>query len=99
MPKKNKRNNNGAQYDELTLLRTTTQKPEDMDKRTRKNVGNNLNQTISLTFFLKNWPYRSRVRDPRVRTALIKKNGRPQLNIKLQGRLVPREGGDNVKAK
>ena len=44
------------------------------------------------------FPYTSRVVDPRIRTSLNEKNGR-LLNSKLQGRLVPREGGDILKAK
>ena len=44
------------------------------------------------------WPYTSRVVDPRIRTSLNEKNGR-LLNSKLGGRLVPREGGDVLKAR
>lgn len=44
------------------------------------------------------WPYLSRVVDPRVRTTLLEKNAR-LLNGKLRGRLVPREGGDVLKAR
>lgn len=45
-----------------------------------------------------NWPYLSRVVDPRIRTTLLEKKAR-LTNAKLQGRLVPREGGDALKAK
>jgi len=45
-----------------------------------------------------NWPYISRVSDPRIRTVLIEKNAR-LMNNKLRGRLVPREGGDMLKAR
>lgn len=45
-----------------------------------------------------NWPYIARVTDPRIRTTIIEKNGR-LLNGKLRGRLVPREGSDNISAK
>jgi hypothetical protein len=45
-----------------------------------------------------NWPYTSRVVDPRIRTSLIEKTAR-LLNSKLRGRLIPREGGDVLKAK
>lgn len=45
-----------------------------------------------------NWPYNSVVTDPRIRTTILEKTGR-LLNGKLQGRLVPREGGDIVKAR
>lgn len=45
-----------------------------------------------------NWPYITRVHDPRIRTVLIEKNAR-LMNNKLRGRLVPREGGDMLKAR
>lgn len=44
------------------------------------------------------WPYLSRVVDPRIRTSILEKNAR-LLNTKLRGRLVPREGGDILSAK
>ena len=44
------------------------------------------------------WPYMSKVVDPRIRTSLTEKNAR-LLNGKLRGRLVPREGGDVLKAR
>lgn len=44
------------------------------------------------------WPYTSRVVDPRIRTSIIEKNAR-LLNSKLRGRLVPREGGDILNAR
>lgn len=44
------------------------------------------------------WPYNSQVVDPRLSTTLIEKNAR-LLNSRLKGRLVPREGGDAVKAR
>lgn len=43
------------------------------------------------------WPYMSRVVDPRLRTSLIEKNAR-LLNSKLRGSLVPRENGDMISA-
>jgi len=43
------------------------------------------------------WPYITRLVDPRVRTSLIEKNAR-LINNKLRGRLVPREGGDTITA-
>jgi len=45
-----------------------------------------------------NWPYLSVVTDPRIRTVILEKTAR-LLNAKLRGRLVPREGGDIVKAR
>lgn len=44
-----------------------------------------------------NWPYLSKVNAPLIRTSLLEKNAR-LLNSKLKGRLVPREGGDQIKA-
>jgi hypothetical protein len=44
------------------------------------------------------WPYRSMVTDPRVFTAIYEKTSRILAN-KPEGRLIPREGGDALKAK
>jgi hypothetical protein len=44
------------------------------------------------------WPYRSMVTDPRVFTAIYEKTARILAN-KPEGRLIPREGGDALKAK
>ena len=46
----------------------------------------------------KDWPYISKIVDPRIRTTIIEKNAR-LINSKLRGRLVPRENGDMVKSK
>ena len=46
----------------------------------------------------KDWPYNTKVVDPRIRTSIIEKNAR-LLNSKLRGRLVPREGSDVLGAK
>jgi len=71
---------------------------EDNDtRRTRKNGWND----ITDAYWGKlpaDWPYISKVVDPRIRTSLIEKNAR-LLNSKLRGRLVPREGGDVLKAR
>lgn len=45
-----------------------------------------------------NWPYDSRVVDPRIRTTIIDKDAR-LINNKLRGKLVPREGGDVLSAR
>jgi hypothetical protein len=45
-----------------------------------------------------NWPYISRVTDPIIRTTILEKTAR-LFNGKLKGNLVPREGGDIIKAK
>ncbi len=44
------------------------------------------------------WPYITKIVDPRIRTSLIEKNAR-LVNNKLRGRLVPREGSDILGAK
>lgn len=44
------------------------------------------------------WPFDSRVTIPIIRTSLTEKNAR-LINSKLRGRLIPREGGDVLKAK
>lgn len=45
-----------------------------------------------------NWPYTSRVTDPRIHNSINEKTAR-LLNTKLRGRLEPREGGDMIGAK
>ena len=71
---------------------------EDNDtRRTRKNGWNDI--TDAYWGKLPNdWPYLSKVVDPRIRTTLIEKNAR-LLNAKLRGRLVPRDGGDVLSAR
>jgi hypothetical protein len=44
------------------------------------------------------WPYDSRIVDPRLRTTVIDKDAR-LINSKLRGRLVPREGADVLSAR
>lgn len=70
---------------------------DDMQKRlTRKNGWN----AITDAYYGKlpeDWPYITRIVDPRIRTTLLEKNAR-LLNSRLRGRLVPREGTDTVKA-
>lgn len=70
---------------------------QEMDqRRVRKN---GWNETIDAYMgkLPNNWPYLSVVTDPRIRTTILEKTSR-LLNNKLRGRLVPREGGDVVKA-
>lgn len=71
---------------------------QDVDqRRTRKN---GWNDTINAYMgkLPKNWPYNSVVTVPLIRSTILEKTAR-LLNAKLQGRLVPREGGDIIKAK
>lgn len=71
---------------------------EDNDKRrTRKNGWNDITDAY-WGKLPSDWPYISKVVDPRIRTSLTEKNAR-LLNGKLRGRLVPREGGDILKAR
>jgi len=44
------------------------------------------------------WPYITKIVDPRIRTSLIEKNAR-LINNKLRGRLIPREGNDVLGAR
>jgi len=44
------------------------------------------------------WPYNAETVDPRIRTTLLEKKSR-LTNSKLRGRLIPREGGDILKAR
>lgn len=70
---------------------------KDNEKRmTRKNGWND----ITDAYWGKlpdDWPYMTKMVDPRLRTSLIEKNAR-LLNSKLRGTLVPREGADMVSA-
>lgn len=66
-------------------------------RRTRKNGWDEIINAY-MNRLPKSWPYTSMVTDPRIRTTILEKTAR-LLNAKLQGRLVPREGGDIVKAR
>lgn len=66
-------------------------------RRTRKNGWDDVLR-MYLGQLPANWPYNAKISDPRIRTTLLEKTAR-LMNSKLQGRLVPREGGDIIKAK
>lgn len=66
-------------------------------RRTRKNGWNDVIDAY-MSKLPTNWPHQAKVTDPRIRTAILEKTAR-LLNSKLQGRLVPREGGDVIKAR
>lgn len=71
---------------------------QEMDtRRTRKNGWNDVVDAY-MSVLPKNWPHQARVTDPRIRTAILEKTAR-LLNSKLQGKLIPREGGDVIKAR
>lgn len=87
--------------DEEILLEVTshyaTWTQDNDQRRTRKNGWDD----VTDAYWGKlpdNWPYTSRVVDPRIRTVVLEKNAR-LLNSKLRGRLVPRETGDVLKAR
>lgn len=70
---------------------------QDMDsRRTRKNGWNDVVNAY-MSKLPANWPFTAVTTEPMIRTAILEKTGR-LLNSKLQGRLVPREGGDVIKA-
>lgn len=71
---------------------------EDRDQRMNRKNGWNAVIDAYWGKLPTNWPYISRVHDPRIRTVMIEKNAR-LMNNKLRGRLVPREGGDMLKAR
>lgn len=70
------------------------------DRDVRMDRENGWNDVIDAYFgrLPDNWPYISRVVDPRLRTTIIEKKAR-LTNSKLRGRLSPREGGDIVGAR
>ncbi len=84
----------------LTLLMDHYSKGvQDMDtRRTRANGWNEVINAYMGKLDLTKWPYNSVVTDPRIRTTILEKTAR-LLNAKLQGRLIPREGGDIIKAR
>lgn len=71
---------------------------EDNDTRNTRDGGRNDVIDAYNNKLPTNWPYLSKVVDPRIRTTLLEKKGR-LTNSKLQGRLIPREGGDQLKSK
>jgi hypothetical protein len=66
-------------------------------RRTRKNGWNDVTDAY-WGKLPSDWPYISKVVDPVIRTTIVEKNAR-LMNSKLRGRLVPREGGDVLKAR
>lgn len=81
-----------------TLYRHYGTGVQDMDRRRLRKPGG-WNDTVNayMSKLPGNWPFLSMTTDPRIRTTILEKTGR-LLNSKLQGRLVPREGGDVVGA-
>lgn len=82
----------------VLLLDHYSKATQDMDtRRVRKNGWNDVINAY-MSKLPANWPYTAMVTDPRIRTTILEKTAR-LLNSKLQGRLIPREGGDVVKAR
>ena len=71
---------------------------EDNDKRMHRKGGWNDVTDAYYGKLPEDWPFISKTTDPRIRTSLIEKNAR-LINGKLRGRLIPREGGDMIKAR
>lgn len=81
------------------LMSHYTQGTQDIEtRRTRKPGGWNDIINAYMGKLPANWPYLSQFTDPIIKTTILEKTAR-LLNAKLQGRLVPREGGDMVGAK
>ncbi len=72
----------------------------DQDMTARKTRKRGWDQVIDayMGVLPKAWPYQSKLFDPRVRNTILEKTAR-LINSKLEGRLVPREGGDITKAR
>ena len=74
------------------------QASNEMEKRkTRKNGWDDVLRAYH-SALPKNWPYLAKVTDPLIRTVIHEKTAR-LINNKLRGDVVPREGGDVIKAK
>lgn len=71
---------------------------DDMDQRMNREDGWNDVMDAYFGHLPEDWPYFSRVTDPRISTTVLEKKAR-LTNSKLRGRLVPREGGDILKAR
>lgn len=99
MSMKSKKNPETERDDVLTQVRSHYDKwSDDVEKRlTRTNGWND----ITDAYYGKlpsDWPFVTRIVDPRIKTALLEKNAR-LTNSKLKGRFIPREGGDVLGAK
>lgn len=95
MPMKEKSPNEEILVEVLDHYNTWT---EDNEKRRNRNHGWNEVIDAYNGQLPDDWPYLSMVVDPRIRTVLLEKKAR-LTNSKLRGRLVPREGGDILKAR
>lgn len=86
----------GRNTSKITLLLDHYNKgKQDVDiRRTRHNGWNQVIDAY-MSVIPNSWPYTARVTDPRIRTTIVEKTGR-LINSKLQGRLVPRDGGTDI---
>lgn len=71
---------------------------QDLEQRIyRKNGFDDADKMFASHIDEKNWPYRSRMFDPRPYTVILEKSAR-LIGSKPKGRLIPREGGDSLGA-
>lgn len=98
MPKKKKQGPANISVQARLDDRYTKGKADMEQRKTRKSKGWDAGFDVYMGKFPSNWPYTSRVNDPRIRTTILEKTAR-LLNAKLRGRLVPREGADIVSAR
>lgn len=71
---------------------------DDINKRLTRKQGWNEITDAYYGKLPKDWPFKSKTVDPRIKTTLLEKNSR-LTNGKLRGRFVPKEGGDVLGAK
>jgi len=96
--KEKKRRNRSFSEAQILLEEHYQDGTQEMDTRRTRRNGWNSTLKAFLNKLPKNWPYQSKVTDPRIRTTILEKTAR-LLNSKLKGTVSPREGGDQVGAK
>jgi len=89
-------------YDKEKLLKECQQhyrwwNDDNEIRATRKNGWNDITDAY-YGILPQDWPFTSRTTDPRIRTTLLEKNAR-LTNKRIRGKVIPREGGDIVKAR
>lgn len=82
----------------IECLRHYEQGTQDNDQRRLRENGWNDVVRAYLGKLPTDWPYLAMVTDPIIRTSILEKTSR-LFNGRLRGRLIPREGGDILKAK
>lgn len=76
----------------------TTSRDDNDQRQTRRNGWDDADKMFASYIDPDTWPYRSMIFDPRPFTAIIEKSAR-LIGSKPRGRLVPREGGDELGAR